>query len=287
VARYGRQSIDQYVKFFEKHYGKVVPAASGEEVVAPPEPANQDWRRIDTDWLSSVSQLALDLDDHVNNTSLVLAFELGDGDDAPVLLFPGDAQVGNWLSWHQLQAPRALGDGSGGRGDQRTVTAADLLKRTVLYKVGHHASHNATLKALGLKLMSRQARLTALVPVDYREAHKAKGGNEDGWDMPYGKLLQDLISRTHGRVILADEGFLPARDNAPKYWKRELRDHFEKGWAEAIDSGWDEDRWKQFQTKDRVRVEKRPAKIKKKDGAVEDLERAFFVQMTIGRTKGP
>jgi hypothetical protein len=283
VERYGRHCIDRYAEFFERHYGKVVAAAGGEEVVAPRETGKDDWRRIDTDWLSSVSQLALDLDDHVNNTSLVLAFELGDSDDAPVLLFPGDAQVGNWLSWHQLEPPHSRGDG-GGRRDRRTVAAADLLKRTVLYKVGHHASHNATLKALGLKLMSRQARLTALVPVDYREAHKPKGGNEDGWDMPYGKLLQDLISRTHGKVILADEGIVPARGNAPKHWKRELRDHFEKGWAEAVDSGWDEAKWMQFQREERVRIEKRSAKIKNKD---EDVERPFFVQLTVGRTTGP
>jgi len=34
-----------------------------------------------------------------NNTSLVLAIELEDGD---VMLFAGDAQVGNWLSWQDL-----------------------------------------------------------------------------------------------------------------------------------------------------------------------------------------
>jgi uncharacterized protein YfiM (DUF2279 family) len=35
----------------------------------------------------------------VDNTSLVLAIELADGD---VLLFAADAQVGNWLSWQDL-----------------------------------------------------------------------------------------------------------------------------------------------------------------------------------------
>ena len=36
-----------------------------------------------------------------NNTSLALAFELIEkGRVGKVLLFPADAQVGNWLSWH-------------------------------------------------------------------------------------------------------------------------------------------------------------------------------------------
>ena len=44
------------------------------------------------------SDLALQLDSVTNNTSLVLAIErIADG---KVLLFPADAQEGNWLSWH-------------------------------------------------------------------------------------------------------------------------------------------------------------------------------------------
>ena len=59
------------------------------------------WRRIDHDWLGYAGQLALQLDSDTNNTSLVLAFELAS--DGDVLLFPGDAQVGNWLSWELLE----------------------------------------------------------------------------------------------------------------------------------------------------------------------------------------
>jgi hypothetical protein len=83
-----------------------------------------EWRRIDSDWLESAGSLALYLDGDINNTSLVLAIELGQA--GKVLLFPGDAQYGNWLSW------------------ARTQRGIDLLKRTVFYKVGHHGSHNAT-----------------------------------------------------------------------------------------------------------------------------------------------
>lgn len=125
-----------------------------------------EWRNIDNAWLSTGERLALQLDNATNNTSLVLAFEL-EGKD--VLLFVGDAQAGNWRSW----------DGRRWRyrepsGEIRKVTSADLLKRTVFYKVGHHGSHNATLRANGLELMVSD-RLAAVIPVDTGVAHDVKG----------------------------------------------------------------------------------------------------------------
>ena len=149
-----------------------------------------DWRLIDIDWLEAATLLALNLDDHVNNTSLVLAFELGEG--GPVLLFPGDAQVGNWLSWHELPSVE------GG------ATAESLLNRTVLYKVGHHGSHNATLKDKGLEMMTSTSRLVALIPVDEEQARKPKGRNRNGWTMPHARLLSQLEKRTEGRILRAD-----------------------------------------------------------------------------------
>jgi hypothetical protein len=209
-------------------------------------PAGSDpaaWRRIDLDWLDSAEQLALNLDAHVNNTSLVLAFELGDGDDAPVLLFPGDAQVGNWLSWHLL-------DGEAGGG----AFVRGLLARTVLYKVGHHASHNATLKAKGLRLMTNRARLVAMIPVDQAEAHKPKGRNADGWDMPYGKLLADLLKRTEGRLMRADRGVKLLGGDRP--------------------AGWSAAKWKQFQ--EDTHVEEGEITI-----GGQKVRRPFYIQYTV------
>lgn len=97
----------------------------------------QAWRRVDDDWLGSFEQLALDLDNDTNNTSLVLAFEFKKTRE--VLLFVADAQIGSWLSWADLEFNVP--------GQPRSVTATDLLNRTVFYKVGHHCSHNATAKA--------------------------------------------------------------------------------------------------------------------------------------------
>ncbi|WP_395746531.1 hypothetical protein [Prosthecobacter sp.] len=128
-------------------------------------PHNQ-WRSIDDAWLGMGERLALQLDNATNNTSLVLAFELEDTHE--VLLFVGDAQAGNWRSWESLKW--RVKDPAG---DRRTVTSADLLKRTVFYKVGHHGSDNATMREKGLELMT-STRLMAVIPVDTRVAHDVK-----------------------------------------------------------------------------------------------------------------
>jgi hypothetical protein len=128
-------------------------------------PANAS-RNIDNDWLSTGARLALQLDNATNNTSLVLAIELAGSND--VLLFVGDAQAGNWRSWPDC-AWRVKEDG-----ETRDVTSADLLRRTIFYKVGHHGSHNATLRDKGLELMTSD-RLVAVIPVDTKVAHEVKG----------------------------------------------------------------------------------------------------------------
>ena len=163
------------------------------------------WRRVDYDWLGGTADLALQLDGQTNNTSLALAFELeGDG---RVLLFPADAQVGNWLSWHQRPI---AGGGTEERtwkvqepdGNERLVTVPELLGRTVLYKVGHHASHNATVKEKGLEMMT-SPELTALVPVDRAVAMK----KTPQWKMPARGLYRRLIELTNGRVLRSDLGW--------------------------------------------------------------------------------
>jgi hypothetical protein len=153
---------------------------------------NPDWRRIGSAWLSAAGQLALQLNDDTNNTSLALAIELDA--DRRVLLFPADAQVGNWLSWHRH---------SWRRDDGREVDAKDLLSRTVLYKVGHHGSHNSTLRELGLELMNHP-ELVAMIPVDAEQADAKE------WAMPFAPLAQRLREKTSGRILRADDG-LPER----------------------------------------------------------------------------
>jgi hypothetical protein len=154
-----------------------------------PGTSDQDWRQIDTAWLVGSAELALQLDSLTNNTSLVLAIELADKD---VLLFVADAQVGNWLSWQDLNWM------FGGR----SVTGPDLLRNAIFYKVGHHGSHNATLQKLGLEMMEKLR--VAMIPVDEVMAKKKR------WNqMPLGDLVTALQQRAKGAVIRADQP-LPA-----------------------------------------------------------------------------
>ncbi|WP_293864481.1 hypothetical protein [uncultured Alsobacter sp.] len=151
---------------------------------------DQAWRRIDADWLGLSADLAMQLDQRTNNTSLVLAFEFVD--TGRVALFAADAQVGNWLSWQDRSWTV----------DGKTVRAADLMARTVYLKVGHHGSHNATLRAKGLDLMTHPD-LSAFVPV------KATDAANVGWkEMPYGPILDALARACSGRVIRADDAWL-------------------------------------------------------------------------------
>jgi hypothetical protein len=165
-----------------------------------------NWRRIDFDWLSASADFALRADALTNNTSLVLAFELpakAEGAERGVLLFAGDAQVGNWLSWDDITAwlPK-----DGAVAAQKKPDIGDLLKRLVFYKVGHHGSHNATLKAKGVERMPEE-NLTAFVPVSATVAHKVKGWGR----MPLETLLNALAERAAGRVVLPNGQIWPAQ----------------------------------------------------------------------------
>ncbi|MBL9084516.1 MAG: MBL fold metallo-hydrolase [Planctomycetales bacterium] len=150
-------------------------------------------RRIDDDWLYAADALALNLDKHTNNTSLVLAFEIGTPGQGAVLLFAADAQVGSWASW----STKSWQIG------RRNITSADLLRRTVVYKVGHHASHNATLRQVdgrefGLPLMSDG--VVGLIPVDQHTAEKLPG-----WDMPAPELYSALRTKSRGNLLRSDD----------------------------------------------------------------------------------
>ncbi|MFY9824507.1 MAG: hypothetical protein WAM82_24235 [Thermoanaerobaculia bacterium] len=176
---------------------------------------SDSWRRIDGDWMEAASEFALQLDSATNNTSLAFALEIGPPGAGKVLLFPGDAQVGNWLSWFgKVQiGKRELGKdmvwtaGNGGVTGLK-ITAEDLLHRTVFYKVGHHGSHNATLRDQGLGLMGRfggTSDLVAFLPVD---EHVARDLAHYG-EMPLRSLVKDLAIRTGGRVARNDAGARP------------------------------------------------------------------------------
>jgi hypothetical protein len=175
----------------------------------------EDWRRIDYDWLFSLGDLALQLDNSTNNASLVLAIEepRQNEEEERVLLFPGDAQLGNWVTWDgslkegPLEFIVKKTDPATGKKAPVKVTSKDLLERTVFYKVGHHASHNATTEA-GLQAMNEKAAqmLVAMIPVDSERAKRF------GWTMPAPKLYKELLGRTNGHVLRSDRGWPSEKD---------------------------------------------------------------------------
>jgi beta-lactamase superfamily II metal-dependent hydrolase len=79
---------------------------------------------------SQLLEIVRTLDDEMNNTSLILLFEVF----GKKLLFPGDAQIENW-SYALVEAPTA-------------AKTRALLAGVDVYKVGHHGSLNATPKKL-------------------------------------------------------------------------------------------------------------------------------------------
>jgi beta-lactamase superfamily II metal-dependent hydrolase len=149
------------------------------------------WRRIDDEWLvSGISQLAIQIDQRTNNSSLAVAFELPDG---RTLIFPGDAQFGNWFSWNSVVFKDEAGKAV-------TVTTKQLLNRAVFYKVGHHGSHNAT-RPESLHEMT-SGDLVAMIPTD--EQFALQQNKKGSWRMPAQELNDDLKKYTSQRILRAD-----------------------------------------------------------------------------------
>ena len=96
----------------------------------------------------------------------------------------------------------------------------------MLYKVGHHGSHNATLREHGLELM-RHDDLVALLPVDEEFAR----GQHRPWNMPFPPLHRRLRQRTKGRILRADRDRLPAKpaDVSQTVWDRFRADTMRSG----------------------------------------------------------
>jgi glyoxylase-like metal-dependent hydrolase (beta-lactamase superfamily II) len=173
--------------FFQQHYGDAAPRGEGGA-----------WRRVDTDWLAGLANLALRAGDYTNNVSLVLAFSLPQSEK--MLLFPGDAQVGNWLSWHQIREwhfrDASMPAHPPAADDEKTLMQ-NLLSRVVFYKVGHHGSHNATIAEKGLEAMVHPD-LMAYIPVSVPVAQDLMGY----CPMPFYPVLRALQKKTKGRVFL-------------------------------------------------------------------------------------
>jgi hypothetical protein len=151
-----------------------------------------DWRKIDHDWLFSSGILAIRYERSINNTSLALAIQFEESEK--VLLFAGDAEYGNWESWHKNL------EWSVKKGSEIVQKKANyFLDKTVFYKVGHHLSQNGTAKAKGIDLMN-STDFSAMSSLDLRKILT-------GWlnTMPNDLLGADLIRKTKGKLFLAGD----------------------------------------------------------------------------------
>lgn len=153
------------------------------------------WRQIEEDWLGVSEELAIAVNTYTNNTSLAMAIEFED--TGKVLLFPADAQSGNWISWHNEKVTSSLKKNGG-------KTADELLANTVFYKVGHHGSHNGTASKSGLDKMTNH-NLVAMMPLVQNKVPLQWGGSKN---FPAKMLYNELIKRTNGAVIRTDEGVI-------------------------------------------------------------------------------
>jgi beta-lactamase superfamily II metal-dependent hydrolase len=180
------------------------------------------WRQIETDWLEASASLALRVNNLTNNTSLAMALEFADS--GKVLLLPGDAQSGNWMSWHKPDVMKALKTNGG----KDTV---DLLTNTIFYKVGHHGSHNGTASLSGLEHM-KSRDLVACMPLVQNKVPDEWGGSKN---FPAGPLYKMLLEKTRGRLIRTDQGI--ATSAKAKQLRNQLTATELNGFQKAFSNG--------------------------------------------------
>jgi len=141
-------------------------------------PAEMRWiaERVDAAEAEQMLGIVTALDNAMNNTSVILLFEAG----SKKLLFPGDAQLENWM--YALQSPLAA-----------------LLDDVDLYKVGHHGSLNATPKSMWNRFAKRgkagtPGRLTSVMST---MAGKHGGKNGSPTEVPRRPLVDDLKAESN------------------------------------------------------------------------------------------
>jgi hypothetical protein len=117
------------------------PSVQGDQL---PKSARWFARKLRAVQAQQLMELVRIVDNTMNNTSLILLFEVG----GKLLLFPGDAQMENWdfaLNYAKTKAANRK-----------------LLRDADLYKVGHHGSLNATPKSLWALFRKKPEMITLL-----------------------------------------------------------------------------------------------------------------------------
>jgi hypothetical protein len=118
------------------------------------------------------------LDDQMNNTSVILLFEVGDKS----LLFPGDAQYENWM--YALSQEGVM----------------ERLAKVNVYKVGHHGSLNATPKDLWYGFANRSKKKSASRLKSFLSTRDGVHGSCDsGTEVPRSPLVTELQAHSELR----------------------------------------------------------------------------------------
>lgn len=145
----------------------------------------EDEHRIRATVSGSVDNVALALDSGVNNTSLSLFVTCrGKG-----LLFPGDAQFGNWKFW--LDQP----------------DSATILDQVAFLKVAHHGSHNATPRS-------------ALEGMPAKRFAAMASTQSTPWpSIPQKALVDAIVERTNRKYVQSDT-LVRKKAVLPKGFKR-------------------------------------------------------------------
>ena len=169
---------------------------NGKESVNAIVPFEPKWKVVAADWAGGLLSdedaralgemaedpegLAFMLDQAMNNTSLVTLFSY----KGQHLLFPGDAQYGNWQNW--VDGPEAQ----------------EILESVDFYKVAHHGSLNATPKsALDKMTKGRFAAMVSTQSVPWPS-------------IPFGKLMAALTEKASG-VVRSDSIPIPDAPSGP------------------------------------------------------------------------
>jgi hypothetical protein len=140
-------------------------------------PMNVRWiaRRVKEARGDQLLQIVRSLDKQLNNTSLILLFEVGD----KKLLFPGDAQIENWR--YALDKPKY----------QAMLADVDV------YKVGHHGSLNATPRSMWNKFNKRGRKGGAGRLKTLLSTMAGKHGHDHSdTEVPRRTLMEQLKSQT-------------------------------------------------------------------------------------------
>ena len=123
----------------------------------------------------SILSIVTALDQQMNNTSVILLFETG----GKRLLFPGDAQLENWL--YALSALEKAGQIS-------------MIEKVDFYKVGHHGSLNATPMSLWNRFKKKGADGKLQTVLSTRGG--VHGSTARSTEVPRRTLVAELEART-------------------------------------------------------------------------------------------